>query len=390
MIGNSSNSEGRVLAAMSGGVDSSVAAALLVEQGYEVIGVTMQVWPELSPAEEARRGGCCSITAVNDAQLVAEKLGIPYYVVNIQAEFERQVINYFVAEYSRGRTPNPCIACNKFIKFDALMQKALELGCDYVATGHYARVDYDQDSGRYLLLRSVDPRKDQTYALYDLRQEQLARSLFPLDGLTKPEVRAIADRFGLVTANKPDSQEICFVLDNDYGAFIERRAPETARPGPIFDTTGRRLGTHRGLPHYTVGQRRGLGLNSPEPLYVVALRPEDNAIIVGPPDATMAAGLVAEDVNWIPFAALDGPRRATAKIRYNSPEAACMIHPQDDPKSVLVIFDDLQRAITPGQAVVLYDGDVVLGGGTIERSLTGDHMAAERVGPMTKKVHSLR
>lgn len=393
----------RVLAAMSGGVDSSVAAALLLEQGYDVIGVTMQVWPDLSPAEEVRRGGCCSITAVNDAQLVADALGIPYYVLDMQEVFERTVIDYFVREYARGRTPNPCIACNKFVKFEALLQKALELGCEYVATGHYARIDFDQDSGRYRLWRSADRRKDQTYALYDLRQEQLGRTLFPLGGLTKPEVRRLAEQFGLVTAHKPDSQEICFVLDDDYGAFIEERAPETVVPGPIYDLAGRRIGTHRGLPHYTVGQRRGLGISADEPLYVVEIRPEDNALVVGRADDVFAAGLIAEDLNWIPFATLDGPRRCTARIRYNAREAACTVFPLpagdggalEGPgggvgrgggaRRAVVVFDDMQRAVTPGQAVVFYDGDLVLGGGTIDRALRADEAEslAARAGAVT-------
>lgn len=361
-------SKGRVLSAMSGGVDSSVATALLLEQGYEVIGVTMQVWPELSPVEEARRGGCCSITAVNDAQLVADQLGIPYYVFNMQEIFQKLVIDYFVEEYTRGRTPNPCIACNKFIKFDALLQKALQLGCDYVATGHYARISYDADTSRYLLYRGRDSNKDQTYALYDLRQEQLARILFPLADLTKPEVRRIAASYNFVNADKPDSQEICFVVDNDYGAFIESRSPEAVVPGPIYDTDGRRLGTHKGLPHYTIGQRKGLGLSSSQPLYVVDILPEQNAIVVGTANEVFFAGLIAESVNWIAFERLARPRSAAAKVRYKSPEALATLYPLDDDR-VLVQFEEPQRAVTPGQSVVFYDGDLVLGGGVIAESL---------------------
>lgn len=373
-------SKGRVLSAMSGGVDSSVATALLLEQGYEVIGVTMQVWPELSPAEEARRGGCCSITAVNDAQLVAEQLGIPYYVFNMQDVFQETVIDYFVEEYLSGRTPNPCIACNKYIKFDAFLQKALQLGCDYVATGHYARIERDA-SGRYQLYRGRDREKDQTYALYDLRQEQLARTLFPLADLTKPEVRELAGKYGFINANKPDSQEICFVIDNDYGAFIEKQAPGRVVPGPIYDTAGRRLGTHKGLAHYTIGQRRGLGLSSPEPLYVVALDVAENALIVGTADEVFFAGLKAGDMNWIAFERLEEPLEVGAKIRYKSPEARATVYPAADGQ-VLVEFHEPQRAVTPGQSVVFYDGDRVLGGGIITEALrSGDlRMASMQIG----------
>ncbi|HLS88426.1 MAG TPA: tRNA 2-thiouridine(34) synthase MnmA [Sphingobacteriaceae bacterium] len=359
----------RVLVAMSGGVDSSVAAALLVEQGYEVMGVTMQVWPDLSPAEEARRGGCCSISAVNDARHVADLLDIPYYVLNMQETFERSVIDYFIDEYAAGRTPNPCVACNRHVKFDALLRKARELGCRYVATGHYARVEQDPETGRYLLYNSADAGKDQTYALCQLTQDQLRHILFPVGGYTKPEVRRLAFQRGLPTAAKPDSQEICFVLDNDYGAFIESRAPHTVQPGPIYDTAGNRLGTHRGLPHYTVGQRRGLGITAGRPLYVVALKPEENALIVGTADQVQSAGLVAEGVNWIPYDRPPGPVTAQVKIRYRAEGAPAVIYPQPDGTAV-VAFQEPQRAVTPGQTAAFYDGDLVLGGGTIRRALT--------------------
>lgn len=359
----------RVLVAMSGGVDSSVAAALLVEQGYEAIGVTMQVWPDLSPAEEARRGGCCSISAVNDARHVADKLSIPYYVLNMQETFERTVIDYFVDEYAAGRTPNPCVACNRHVKFDALLHKARELGCDYVATGHYARREFDADSGRYLLYNAADDSKDQTYALCELTQEQLAATLFPLSHLTKREVRREAFRRGLVTAAKPDSQEICFVLDDDYGAFIEEKAPQSVRPGPIFDTAGNLLGSHRGLPHYTVGQRRGLGLTSSQRLYVVELRPEDNALVVGTADEVQSAGLIAQTVNWIPFAQPPAVTSAAVKIRYGATGVPATLYSQPDGQ-VVIKFDQPQRAVTPGQTVAFYEDDLVLGGGTIKASLT--------------------
>lgn len=358
----------RVLCAMSGGVDSSVAAALLAEQGHEVIGVTMQVWPDLGPEEEARRGGCCSLGAVNDARLVADALGIPYYVVNLRAEFERAVIDYFAAEYAAGRTPNPCIACNRFVKFDALLRKALELGCDYVATGHYARVEDDPATGRRLLRRSADPHKDQTYALYGLTQAQLRRALFPVGGMTKDEVRARAERLGLPVARKPDSQEICFVVDGDHGAVVAARRPEAARPGPVYDLDGRLLGTHRGLAYYTVGQRRGLGLRAPGPWYVTALDPDRNAVIVGREDDVLAPGLVAGELNWVSLPCLEAPRRLGACIRYRSPEVPAEVRPLPGGR-VEVRFERPQRAVTPGQAVVFYDGDLVVGGGVIERAL---------------------
>lgn len=363
----------RVLVAMSGGVDSSVAAALLVEQGYEVIGVTMQVWPDLSPAEEARRGGCCSLSAVNDARHVADVLGIPYYVLNMRDAFAHTVIDYFVAEYAAGRTPNPCVACNRHIKFDALLKKAWELDCAYVATGHYARVQYDPAADRYLLFSSADETKDQTYALCELTQKQLRHTLFPLGELTKPEVRRLAQERGLITAAKPDSQEICFVVDDDYGAFIEARAPAAVRPGPIYGTDGRRLGTHRGLPHYTVGQRRGLGLTAPTPLYVVALRPDDNALVVGTVDEVQAPGLLATGVNWIPYDRPPGPVAAQVKIRYRAAAVPAVLHPRSD-DTVAVVFAEPQRAVTPGQTVAFYDGDLVLGGGTIKSALTVQKM----------------
>ncbi|MBX5465647.1 MAG: tRNA 2-thiouridine(34) synthase MnmA, partial [Clostridia bacterium] len=271
----------RVVAAMSGGVDSSVAAALLVRQGYEVIGVTMQIWQARDPAEEARLGGCCSLGAVADARRVAELLGIPYYVLNLQEAFRRAVIDDFVREYARGRTPNPCIVCNREIKFAALLERARELGAEYVASGHYARAGWDAGRGRWVLRRGRDARKDQSYVLYPLEQEQLAHVLFPLGGMEKAETRRLAAELGLPVAAKPESQEICFVRDGDYAAFLEGEIPDRFRPGPIVDRRGRLLGTHRGLPRYTVGQRRGLGVAAREPLYVLEVDAERNRLVVG-------------------------------------------------------------------------------------------------------------
>lgn len=357
------------MVAMSGGVDSSLAAALLKEQGFEVIGVTMEIWPGLTPEEEMRRGGCCSLAAVEDARAVAAALDIPYYVMNLRGVFEARVIDYFCREYTLGRTPNPCIACNQFVKFEALLEKALALDARYVATGHYARISRNEERGRFVLRRSADPVKDQTYVLYSLRQEQLAHILMPLGDFTKTATREAARKYGLRVAEKPESQEICFVLDGDYGGFVAERAGDQVQPGPIYDLDGRRLGSHRGLVYYTHGQRRGLGISADTPLYVVDILPEENALVVGPEDALLSPGLVAADLNWIACEQPEGPLEATAKIRYRSPEAAATLEPLDD-DTLKVTFTEPQRAITPGQAVVFYQSDLVLGGGVIQQSLS--------------------
>ncbi|MGE5559859.1 MAG: tRNA 2-thiouridine(34) synthase MnmA [Chloroflexota bacterium] len=363
----------RVVAAMSGGVDSSVAAALLLRSGYDVIGMTMQIWSANAPADDY--GGCCSLAAVGDARRVCDVLGIPYYVVNLRDQFADKVIAYFVDEYRRGRTPNPCIACNRYLKWEALLQRALELEADYVATGHYARIGEGAD-GRRLLLRGLDRSKDQSYALYNLTQEQLQRTLLPLGGLTKTEVRRIAAEIGLAVADKPDSQEICFVHDNDYRRYLRDEAGLGEQPGPIIDTAGKRIGTHRGIAFYTVGQRRGLGIAAPEPLYVVELDPDRNAVIVGARSELDAAGLVASQLNWVAGRAPSWPCRATVKIRYNADDVACTISPDAAAAdSVTVRFAAPQRAVAPGQAAVFYDGEVVLGGGVIDRKLRAEASA---------------
>lgn len=358
--------ENRVVVAMSGGVDSSLAATLLRLQGYETIGVTMQIWPAMPPGEEVRAGGCCSLGAVEDARRVADHLGIPYYVVNLRQEFQEGVIDYFCAEYQRGRTPNPCIACNLHVKFRALLAKAFELEARYLATGHYARLEFDSRSGRYLLRRGVDPRKDQSYVLFGLRQDQMPHLLFPLGGFTKEETRRLARRHGLPVAGKQESQEICFVPDDNYRRFLERRIPGSIRPGPIIDREGKVLGRHAGLPFYTIGQRRGLGLTSPYPLYVVDLDVEKNAVVVGPAEELERDALLAEGVNYIPFEAPEGPLRVTARIRYRAPEVPATVIPLPEGWA-RVTFDRPLRAITPGQAVVFYQGDLVVGGGFINR-----------------------
>lgn len=361
--------ENRVVVAMSGGVDSSLTAALLKERGYEVIGVTMEIWPSLAPEEEARRGGCCSLAAVEDARRVAATLDIPYYVLNLRNIFETRVIDYFCREYARGRTPNPCIACNQFVKFEALLEKAFALDAHFVATGHYAVVEHAAgQNGRHLLRKSADRGKDQTYVLYSLRQEQLAHLLMPLGVFTKKEVRRLAAERHLATAGKPESQEICFVIDGDYGALVEDRLPDAVAAGPIYDLAGNRIGTHRGLARYTYGQRRGLGLSAGRPMYVVDIRPEENALVVGPEEELLADGLTAFDVNWIPFELPEGPLQARVKIRYRSPEVEATVYPEQG-SGVWVRFANPQKAVTPGQAVVFYQGNLVLGGGVINEPL---------------------
>ena len=361
---------------MSGGVDSSLAAALLRDQGYEVIGATMRIWPDVAPQVAEDYGGCCSLVAVEDARRVADRLGIPYYVLNLQETFKRTVIDDFVAEYSRGRTPNPCLVCNRELKFGALLERALALDCDYVATGHYARVERDPATGRYLIKKARDRRKDQTYALYGLTQEQLARVLWPLGGLTKPEVRRLAAAYGLPTADKPESQEICFVMDNDYARFVHERAPEAFRPGPFVDTTGRVIGQHQGLPNYTVGQRRGLGLTAERPYYVVRLEPEQNVVVLGHAEDVYSRGLIASSCNFVAIDELTGPREVGIKVRYGADEAPGVIEPAHSVESrgpcVRATFDRPQRAVTPGQAAVFYDGETLIGGGTIERAIDRD------------------
>jgi tRNA-specific 2-thiouridylase len=352
---------------MSGGVDSSVAAALLAGQGLDVVGITLRVWPWREADDPAGRfGSCCSPEAVHDARAVARQLGIPHYVLNSEREFEEAVIGRFVGEYAAGRTPVPCVACNRDIKFGSLLHRARAWGAAGVATGHYARVTRDEPTGRYLLWRSADARKDQSDFLWPLTQEQLAAARFPVGDLSKEAVRERARALGLATADKPESQEICFVPDGDYRAFVRARAPEAFRPGPIVDTGGRVLGRHQGLAAYTVGQRRGLGLAGPRPLYVTALDPVRNAVVVGESAAVEVERIWAEQVNLIAVEALSGPIRVTARIRHSHAPAAATVEPAG-PGQVAVRFDTAQRAPAPGQSVVFYQGDLVVGGGVIAR-----------------------
>lgn len=355
----------KVMLGMSGGVDSSVAAAILLRQGYEVIGVTLQIWQDMDEEAKKSEGGCCSLSAVDDARRVANNLGIPYYVLNFKDIFNKTVIEYFKEEYFKGRTPNPCIACNRHVKWQAMLDKAVAMGIDYIATGHYAKVVKDSASGRYILKKSVTDRKDQTYALYNLTQEQLSRTLMPVGDYSKEQIREIAKEIGLSVATKPDSQEICFISDNDYGRFLSENSTNKIIPGKFVDTNGKVLGTHKGIVHYTVGQRKGLGIAFGKPMFVVALDAENNRVILGEDSEVFADTLTASDLNFI---SMEGPydgMRVSAKIRYSAKEAPATIWLMGE-KQIRVVFDTPQRAITPGQSVVFYDGDVVVGGGTID------------------------
>lgn len=351
--------------AMSGGVDSSVAAALLKEEGHNLTGVTMNLLPQTGGKNSGNGGSKGrAAEAVGKAKEVAAKLGIPHYVIDLQEVFQEKIIDDFCREYALGRTPNPCVRCNRYVKFAALMEKARELGADYLATGHYAQVRRDDATGRYLLKKGADAVKDQSYFLCQLTQEQLARAVFPVGGLTKDKVRQVAGKLDLPTADRLESQEICFILNDDYAGFLRNRVPGAYRPGPIIDAGGNIIGEHAGIPAYTVGQRRGLGISGPEPRYVTAIYPERNAVAVGPKDEIYRRGLTAHGLNWI-APPPDQPVRLKARVRYRHPEADATISP-DDGDTVQVLFDEPQMAITPGQTVAFYDGDTVIGGGTIK------------------------
>ena len=353
--------QSRIVVGLSGGVDSSVAAALLVEQGYDVIGVTLRVWPWRESADPAQRfGSCCSAESAGDARAVARTLGIPYYLLNSEAEFARAVIDRFVDAYAAGTTPVPCVACNRDLKFGSLLVRARAWDAGAVATGHYAGITHDGATGRYLLRRARDRHKDQSDFLWPLTQAQLASARFPLADLTKAEVREHARRLGLVTADKPESQEICFIPDDDYRGFLRRRRSEIFQPGPIVDTGGQRLGTHAGLPAYTVGQRKGLGLATQRALHVIDLDPATNTVTVGEPRELDRTRLVAGDVNFIACEPPIEPLRVEAKIRHNHTPAPATVRALDDGRAE-VVFDAPQRAVTPGQSVVWYRDDYVIG-----------------------------
>ena len=350
----------KIVIGMSGGVDSSVAAYLLKKQGYDVIGVTMQVWKDAVSAADEKD----EVLAVSDAKRVAAQLGIPHYTLNFKAEFEKSVVNYFVREYLQGRTPNPCNACNRYVKWEALLNYAGKLGAQEIATGHYARI-IKLENGRYALKKSVTDAKDQTYALCNLTQEQLASTRMPLGEYTKDEIRRIAQEIGIEVANKPDSQEICFIPDHDYAAFIERIAGgKVPPPGNFVTPKGEVLGQHRGIIHYTVGQRKGLGIAFGKPVFVSEIRPETNEVVLGGNEDIFKTELTAENVNWMSVAKPEDGMQFHAKIRYAHKGASCRIYPESGNR-IRVVFDEAQRAITPGQSVVFYDGDIVAGGGTI-------------------------
>ena len=373
-------SKGTVVAAMSGGVDSAVAAALLKQEGYDVIGITLQIWQE--HAEQGKYGGCCSLGAVEDARRAAAKIGIPHYVLNFRDFFAEKVIDNFVSEYSKGRTPNPCVECNRSVKFEELLRQAENLGADFLATGHYARIRRNETSGRFELLRAVDQSKDQAYALFTLTQKSLSKTLMPLGFLSgKTETRRLAAEFGLALANKPDSQEICFVPKEGYVSFLTEKSPAIARVGKIVDTSGKVVGEHLGIAFYTIGQRKRLPASSDGALFVVSIDAVTNTIVVGTDADLFMPGLVADNCNWSAIenlsdvASENSPLAVMAKIRYNGTAARAGIYAGEQPDTAIAHFEIPQRAVTPGQAAVFYggtgedEGQVVLGGGTIDRAL---------------------
>ncbi len=357
------HSKKRVVVAMSGGVDSSVAAALLVEQGYEVIGLMLRLWAE--PGGAANR--CCTPDAVVDARRVADALDIPFYVRDYKEIFKKTVVDFFIDGYAQGITPNPCVVCNRDIRFDRLLKEAMSLGGDYLATGHYARIQ-PGPNGRYHLLKGMDPDKDQSYILYTMTQERLARVLLPLGNYTKNQIREIAESRRLPVFNRPDSQDLCFLGAGDYRAFLQRHAPHVLQPGPILSTTGEQLGQHRGLAFYTIGQRRGLGLSTPQAMYVLRLEPATNSLVVGTAAELGQSQLVAGQVTYVSGQTPDPDTPVTAKIRYKAQEIEARLTPQPGARAHLSLAGSL-RDITPGQSVVFFLNEKVLGGGIIEKAI---------------------
>lgn len=354
----------KVVVGMSGGVDSSVAAYLLKEQGYDVIGVTMQIWQDEAEVVKEENGGCCGLSAVDDARRVADVLDIPYYVMNFRQEFKKDVMDYFVNEYLQGRTPNPCIVCNRRVKWEALLKRSLEIGADYIATGHYARVE-KLENGRYAIKNSVTAEKDQTYALYNLTQDQLAHTLMPVGEFHKDEIRKIAAAQGLPVAGKKDSQDICFIPDGDYGAFLERTVPDKLPgEGNFITRDGTILGKHKGITHYTIGQRKGLNLAMGHPVFVSEIRPETNEVVIGEDEDIRSNIVICNQINYMGIEDITEPVRALTKIRYAHKGSMCLLEKMED-GSVKCTFDEPVRASTPGQACVFYRDGYVLGGGII-------------------------
>lgn len=354
----------KVVVGMSGGVDSSVAAYLLKKQGFEVIGVTMQIWQDEEEAAKEENGGCCGLSAVDDARRVAESLDIPYYVMNFKKEFKENVMDYFVEEYLQGKTPNPCIACNRYVKWESLLQRSLALGADFIATGHYSRID-KLPNGRFALRMSVTAEKDQTYALYNLTQEQLSHTMMPVGEYTKFEIRQLAEEMKLLVAHKPDSQEICFIPDNNYAGFIDEAAGGRVPPaGNFVNKDGLVIGIHKGITHYTIGQRKGLNLAMGHPVFVTRINPLTNEVVIGESEEVFTTHLTCGNLNFMSIPDLEAPRKVLAKIRYSHRGSLCLIEKIENDK-IKCTFEEPVRAVTPGQAVVFYDAEYVLGGGTI-------------------------